>query len=184
MRATVLVPFLLVGALEMGRPEPSFATTTGPVAGTISGKSKQVAKEILVRIREFLDCLEAGAPLTTTGDTRLDFRSGKPLDVGTVLGYVASSGVVFTYAVDDSKFTATTEQIRKQLRARRGQAFQGLVMIGYALRHYYGKSYSFTAEKVESEVTVKLAADYILTFVEEDKKFQLSRVDSIDPGGD
>jgi hypothetical protein len=31
---------------------------------------------------------------------------------------------------------------------------------------------------------VKLADDYILTFVEEAKKFQLSRVDSTDPGGD
>jgi hypothetical protein len=184
MRGRVLVSFLMVGALEMGGPEPSFATTTGPVVETSPGKSKEVGKDVLVRIREFLDRLEASAPLTTTGDIRLDFRSGKPLDVGAVLGYVASTGVVFTYAEDDSKFTATTEQIRRQLRARRGQAFQGLVMIGYALRHYYGKSYSFTAEKTGSEVTVTLAGDYLLTFVEEAKKFQLSRVGSTDPGGD
>jgi hypothetical protein len=149
---------------------------------TRPGFSSQDGKnEVPPRVIELLEYLSALAPAFPTEGKPLVPR--KPIDADVFLGYVSSKGILFTSVDGEPPLgQVTREQLRKELKNRRGPGFRYVVHLAYTLRPPLNVS-ALTYKK-DKDKEVLTTNEYDLEFCQEGSGLKLVRVASTDPYGD
>jgi hypothetical protein len=170
---------IALGTTAVFALKPAPSTSSSRREGNGAGEEKSFA-----RVREFLAYVRGGAPKVPKGTAQIDLRSGKALDPDTFIGYVASAGVEFAAVEDRTQIAAPRAEIAKQMRMRQGEAYKSLMLLAYTLRWAFVENPPFTSETVGPKTLVKLGDNFVLTFVNEDGKLQISRIEDVSAGGD